>query len=122
MRTLKRNKQKFYYSNYTGMTPVKVGNEETGEYELTYSAPVECSGNISGAKGSSSVQLFGDSDNYSRTISLAGTAWAFDTQTRLWIGITPGTQQNPVNHNYEVTRVSKTINSTVLAVKEVEVS
>ena len=60
MKALERNKQKIYYANYLGKTPIT--DEDgllTGESELTYTDPVSVKVNVSAARGEAYIDMFG---------------------------------------------------------------
>ena len=116
MRCLVRNKRNFFYANYTGKTPVKdeYGND-TGEYTVTYTPPTSYKANISPAKGEVINEYFGESDDYDRVIVLENNI-PIDEQTVLWID-TPSTEP----YNYTVKSVARNLNSTLIAIKKVEV-
>lgn len=122
MFTSRRNKRRFYYANYTSKADVISSRTglPTGEKTRTFSSPVAAWGNISEANGMMSTEPFGWNINYDITIVPGSTdAAAIKEGARLWIGITPGTAQAPVAHNYEVIRVGPSLNETVIAAKRV---
>lgn len=115
MRALSRNKQTFYYALYQGETPAT--DEDgyyTGESEVTFSAPVKMKANISPARGEADVELFGVSEQYSKTIVTSDMRCPIDTMSRLWVGIST---DEP--YNYVVVRVAKSLNSITYAIREV---
>ena len=71
MRCMVRNKRKFYYASYIKTNEItdEYGNK-TGEYEVLYSNPTECKGNISGAQGELEIRQFGESVRYDKVIVL----------------------------------------------------
>lgn len=127
MRSLVRNKQKIYYSLYTGKTPIidEYGNQ-TGEYTLTYGEPVAFEVNVSAARGTSDVEQFGIDLNYSKTMVTNDLTCPIDEAARLWIGREPvvveGQTEIQIPHNYVVLMVARSINSITYAIKEVSVT
>lgn len=125
MKCMNRNKTTFYYAPYTGKTAVydEYGNQ-TGEYELSYGKPVKTRANVSAAKGKVASQLFGENFNYDRTI-VTDNASDLDEYAILWIDVDPALDTDgnaTVPHDYVVTHVAKSLNSTMIAVSKVAVS
>ena len=125
MRTLERNKQIFYYANIdrTAQATDEYGNE-TGETNITYTAPVAFMANISAARGTADLDAFGINANYTKQIVTDNLTLPIDKSTILWIGIEPDEngESGTVKHNYVVVAVAKSLNSVTIAVKEVSVS
>lgn len=133
MRTLKRNKRKFYYAQYETKVPsINEDGHRTGEYEPLYSNPMETSANISAAKGELITRLFGESENYDKVIVLDNTTPTIDEYTRLWVDIKPKfdttgalvknlSNEIETPHDYIVKKVAKSINSTLVAISKVNV-
>lgn len=121
MRLLQKNKQTLYYALYSSKTMATDANGlKTGEVVETYASPVEMSANISPARGSAELEMFGINTNYSKTIATGEMNCPISETSRIWIGVTPNLAAN--NWNYEVVGVAKSLNSIVYAVKEVDVS
>lgn len=123
MRNLERNKRSFTYCLYTGKTPVYDSNGlETGEYKLTYAAPVTTKGNISPATGQSITEQFGNLDNYDKVIALDDVNTPIDEDTVLFIdkAYEADSDGNPV-YDYIVRRISKSINQVSIAIMRVKV-
>lgn len=115
MRALQRNKQTFYYALYLGATEsVDEDGYYTGEMTSSYSTPVEARANISPARGEADVELFGITEQYTKTIVTTDMNCPIDTTSQLWIGI-PITEP----YNYVVVRVAKSLNSITYAIREV---
>ena len=138
MRTLKRNKQKIFYSNYEGKTDVVDKNGlHTGEKELQYGKIEEANVNVSPAKGEASVEMFGTDENYSNTI-VTEEEFGWNENTRMWLNeatenplypsntLYPSNNLYPNNidkpHNYTVVAVAKSINNNAYAIRKVDVS
>lgn len=124
MQTLERNKQTFHYSLCLGQTDVVDANGFlTGEHKVTYAPPVEMRANISASRGTVDLDQFGLNAAYSKTITIAGKT-PITIGTILWIGFGNWVQADweTTPHNYVVTAVAESLNSTTIAIKEVNVS
>lgn len=126
MRTLARNKIRIYYANYRNKIPVKdeYGNL-TGEYEISYTNPIELCANVSAARGEATTRQFGDDVRYDRIIVLDAPNPAITETSILWIDTPPeiagdGTTKTP--HDYIVKQVATSLNSVSIAVSKVTVS
>lgn len=124
MRTLAINKQTIYYALYNGTQDVVIDGSRTGEKRNDYSPPVKVRMNVSAAKGTADTEQFGITDEYTKTVVTDDMVCPIDTESILWIGITPDAngEGGAVKHNYRVVRVAKSINSITYAVREVDVS
>ena len=139
MKCLERNKRPFWYCLYTGKQ--EIVNEDgygTGQYIVTYAAPVQMRANISQATGQSNTEQFGNLDNYDKVIVLDDLNCPIDESTVLFIDKAPeftnittyettaittvaATVSVPTP-DYIVRRVAKSLNSVSIAVKKVEIS
>jgi hypothetical protein len=119
MRTLKRNKQQIYYALFLRKEPIKdeYGNE-TGEYRVVYSDPIEIKINVSAARGESSTRQFGDTVNYDKVLVTADMDCPIDENSVLWIDDLNITKP----HDYVVKKVAKSLNSISYAVSKVSIS
>ena len=125
MRGLVRNKSKFYYASYKDQTEIidEYGNA-TGEYEVTYSTPIECKGNISAAQGEMQSRQFGESESYDKVIVLDDINAPINEHSILWVDTLPhlnedGTTDTP--HDYVIKRVAKSLNGLSIAIQKVRV-
>lgn len=115
MRSLERNKQKFYYALYSGVTDVTDSNGDlTGEKTITYGTPTEMRANIAPASGTAIIEQFGVDSRHSRLISTTDMACPLDLQTVLWIG---EVTTNPPN--YKVVGIARSLNSINYVVSEI---
>ena len=146
MKTLVRNKQKFYYALYVGSEPItdEYGNE-TGEPIVEYSEPVEMWANISPTTGLSQTEQFGNLDSYDKVIVTDDLNCPIDEHSVLFLEIEPETttaatheviESNTVlgndeivqkteevpKYDYIVKRVAKSLNSISIAIRKVDVS
>ncbi len=120
MKCLDRNKQQIYYALFQGTTQVvdEYGNV-SGENSVSYSAPQMVMMNVSASKGDSSLDMFGISLNYSKTLITCDMNLPISEDSILWIGITP---DNNTPHNFVVSAIARSLNSVTYAVREVDVS
>ena len=126
MRSMVRNKRKFYYASHIGETEIvdEYGNL-TGEYDVSYGNPIECFGNISAAQGEVQSRQFGESESYDRVIVLNDIDTPIDEYSLLWVDTLPhlnedGSTDTP--HDYIVKRVAKSLNSVSIAISKVDVT
>ena len=126
MRCMARNKTKFYFASYTGETEIvdEYGNR-TGEYEISYSNPNECFGNVSAAQGEMQSRQFGESVSYDKVIVLDDKNTPIDEYAILWVDTLPhlnedGTTDTP--HDYIVKRVARSLNGVSIAIQRVNVN
>ena len=121
MRTLDRNKRKFYYCLHQAKE--KIYDEDhnfTGDYTPEYAEPVMVKGNISAASGMTDTEQFGNDISYDKTIALQGTDWPIDESTVLIIDAEPEYVEGIPNYDYIIMRKAVSLNHTVLAIKRVE--
>ena len=125
MRCLLRNMRDFYYATYEGKKEIKdeYGNE-TGEYEVIYSKPIKCKGNISAAQGEVQTRQFGDSESYDKVITLSNVDVPINEHSILWVDTLPvindaGTTDTP--HDYIVKKDARSLNVVSLAISKVNV-
>lgn len=125
---------KIFYALYEKKESIKddYGND-TGEYEVIYSNPVEYFANISTAKGETQTRQFGENESYDRVIVFDNDAPPIDAYSILWIDITPqinedGTLSVDKNgkiitpHDYIVKEAGSGLNSKLIAISKVKVS
>lgn len=125
MRCMTRNKSKFYYASYVGENEIidEYGNE-TGEYAVSYSEPIECFGNISAAQGETQSRQFGESESYDKVIVLDDKNAPIDEHSILWVDTLPilnadGNTDTP--HDYIVKKVARSLNGVSIAIRKVKV-
>ena len=115
MRDFARNKRQLWYANMVSEEPVTdEWGYETGETNVVYEEPVLAAYNVSGASGEAAAEAFGAFTDYSRTISTCDKQHPFKIGTRVWFGVNP-----PSGHNYVVSKVADSLNSVLVALKEV---
>ena len=121
-----RNMRKIYYSKIAYKKELKdeYGNN-SGEYEVIYTNPVRCRGNVSSAQGEVQTRQFGDSESYDKVIVLDNIDIPIDEYSILWVDTLPninddGTTNTP--HDYIVKKVARSMNSVSIAVSKVNVN
>lgn len=123
MRGLKRNQQALYYAQYIKKIPIlDSDNNETGDYETGYSAPVSFSANISAGKGSSQEEVFGKELDFTRTISTTDMTCPINEHSIIWIEtepvLKPDGTADPDSADYTVATMPATsLNSIMIAIK-----
>lgn len=118
MRCLDRNKRRFYYATYEGMSKLTDSSGNfTGEYGVTYSDPIEVWGNISPSTGTVYESPFGLTEGYDKVIVLADPAFPIAETSVLWLekDITEA-------FDYTVVRIARSLNSVSIAIKKVDVN
>lgn len=134
MKTLIRNKSKFYYALFERKIPkVDEYGNNTGEYEVRWQKPLKYLANISAAKGETSTRQFGESENYDRVIVMSNNSPKIDEYTVLWVDTVPKLDSNGLlllnedgsvvtPHDHIVKKVARSINSVSIAISRVNVS
>ena len=126
MRTLLRNKTKFYYASHIGETEIldEYGNH-TGEYTISHCDPIECFGNVSPAKGEKQTEQFGESESYDKVIVLDDRNAPIDEHSILWVDTLPSLNEDgstDTPHDYEVKAVARSLNGMSIAIHKVNVN
>ena len=117
MKCLERNKTSFHYAPFSSRT--RVGNG----YKPVYGVPVALSGNISPAKGSISVEQFGNNVEYDKVIILDDPNCPIDENSILFVEVEPTTNGNgDYVYDYIVKKVARSLNSVSIAISKVKVS
>lgn len=118
MKVLKRNKKTTYYSLYLGDVEVTKDGMRTGRFEPVRSEPIEFKVNVSATQGHAYVRPFGLWGDFSAIMVTDDMETPFDLNTVFWVDKDPTTEP----YNFIVVRVSRSLNSTTIALKEVEVA
>ncbi|RHJ96115.1 hypothetical protein DW090_01590 [Olsenella sp. AM05-17] len=122
MRLLARNRRKVWYCLYQGRNPIlDQDGYDTGETAITYSSPVALMANVTAASGDATQEQFGIGIRYDKVLQVAGTDCPVDEHALLFVDVKPPEEFDPANvtADYAVTRVSKSLNSTSIAVSRV---
>ena len=126
MRCMIRNLRVFYYSIYKDKSEItdEYGNK-TGEYEVIYSEPIKCKGNISSAQGEMQSRQFGDSESYDKVIVLDNANIQINEHSILWVDTLPIIKEDgttDTSHDYIVKKVARSLNSVSIAISKVDVN
>ena len=115
----------FYFATYQGKTEIidKYGNN-TGEYEVIYSNPIKCKGNVSAAQGEVQSRQFGESEIYDKVIVLDNQNIPIDEYSILWVDSIPLIDKDGqvTPHDYIVKKVARSLNSVSIAISKVIVN
>jgi len=121
-----QKQSQFFYALYEGREAItdEYGNN-TGEYIIKYSNPLEFYANISAAMGETQSRQFGESVSYDKVIVMDNDAPAIDEYSILWIDTIPqlnedGSTVTP--YDYIVKKIAKSLNVMSVAVSKVSVS
>jgi hypothetical protein len=126
MHNLARNETTAYYATLKSKTEITddYGNK-TGQYTLTYNAPVKWSANIRWDIGAVEIEGFGLNASGERRIVTDDLNCPIDIDTVLWIGKTPDANgyAGTVKPNYVVSGVPRrSLNQIAYMVQEVNLS
>lgn len=123
IKDLKANQRDFYYQLYLGETPIlDEEGYETGESEISYSAPTKVSAMISENTSDVQEMPFGRDCVYDRMISTVQDL-PIDEHSRLFIDVVPEIGEDgevQTRPDYEVIKVAKGIYQKVWAIKKVD--
>lgn len=126
MHTLARNKQSIWYSLVTGKAETLDANGfRTGQYKVTYAAPVETNMNIRWDSGLARLEGFGINGAGKRRLVTDDLNCPITLGTILWVGIEPDAygEDGAVKHNFVVAEVpQKSLTQIVYIIEEVNVS
>ena len=137
MRSLKKNKQKLWYSTYADQITEyyrdsdgniiydEIDSEQIPRIKCEragYNNPVSFYANISAGKGTSQEEVFGVSLDYTKTISTTDMSLPLDEKSLVWFETEPiynadGTV-NEASADYSVVGIAKSLNNVVYALKK----
>jgi len=124
MRNLERNKQPLSFVNYVDVEKVKDSNGKyTSEEKVIYGRVQKIGANISGAKGSSVVEVFGTDISYDKVVSLTKEDFERSKITEnsvFFINVIASFNADgePL-YDYRVKRIAETINQVLIAIEKV---
>ncbi len=119
MRLLKRNTQTVQYRNWLTNQPVfDEDGYQTGEYESSYSDPIELICNISPANGSTQREIFGNISTYHKILVTDKIDCDIDEQTIFYIE--KKYENEMVRNDYVVAGIAKSLNVLSIALRKVE--
>lgn len=123
MKLMKRNLSSIHYCLYIERTSLTdADGNETGEYKVGYSEPVELKCNVSPATGYAQVNMFGNLESYDKVIITDDMDCPIDENTVLFIDKDPEFKDGKPTFDYTVRRVAKSLNTISYAVSKVKVS
>lgn len=121
MRMQRRNERTLFYSLYNAKTPITYTDSdgniyETGEYKVTYSAPVEFKGSIAMSSiGYSEAMEFGlDLSDYNATLVVDKDSLPINETSLIWFESEPEVDYEGYaikeSADYSVIKVNKSLN------------
>ena len=123
MRNQLINKTKHYVLNYLGEVDVRDSNNNlTGEKTISYTRPIVFMGHVSGAKGSSQVEIFGTDVAYDKVLVITKALrdkLKITENSVFFIDIKPKYDGTTPLYDYRVKRISPTINEVAIALVKV---
>lgn len=123
MKLMKRNLTPIHYCLYAERTPLlDADGNESGEYTVGYSEPIELRCNVSPATGYAQVNMFGNLESYDKVIVTDDMGCPIDENTVLFIDKEPEFRDGKPIFDYTVRRVAKSLNTISYAVSKVKVS
>ena len=145
MRCLKRNKRSFSYALFIGKYPIQEDDGTyTGENVMAYRAAVTPKANFTPASGSSTIEQFGNVQDYDRVIITDDLDCPIDENSIIWIdkipvitetfspvvpdeGLSPDDALYPAetaygyeNYNYVVKHIARGLYSVAYATSKVD--
>lgn len=136
VRALGRNKRTVYYClpEEDNVALVDANGNRTGEYVTIYDDAVELHANVSAAKGTADLELFGDAEAYDKVLVTTDLACPITENTVLFVDCAPSyteitvkqkTESGSVTrlylaplYDYVVVKVAKSINSVSYALRK----
>ena len=123
MRNQLINESKHYVLNYKGKENIKDSdNDYTGEYEITYTRPIMFMGHISGAKGSSQVEIFGTDVAYDKVLLINKAKFIklkITENSVFFLDKKPQYDNDAPLYDYRVKRIAETVNEVAIALEKV---
>lgn len=126
MRNLYKNKREIAWLNYKGNEDVKDANGNlTGEKVIAYYPIKKAKAHVSGAKGSSMIEVFGTDIKYDKVILLTKKEFEMTginprdhitENTVFFIDVKPTYKDGTPMYDYVVTRIADTINEVAIAI------
>lgn len=119
MRTLEINKRTIYYANPLPPVPILDENGfETGELEYGFTEPKALRIHVSPAKGKASIEMFGEIENYDKTMVTCDKKLDIQEGTILWVD----NLDTSCPEDYVVEAVGEGINEVMYAIRKVKVN
>ena len=107
MRNLKINQRKLWYATYRDKVPIVDENgDETGDFTVGYSPPVEFYASLSAGKGTAQREVFGTDIDFTRTISTTELSLPIKETCLVWYEtvpvLLPDGSADPDSADYEI--------------------
>jgi hypothetical protein len=126
MRFSERNRQPVWYSTFVSKTEIVDEYENaTGEYKITYSAPVKAAWNVSVVESEADIAMFGVQALDAIVGVASRNGFPLDETSILWYGITPEIKQDGMTdtaHNYRVVGIRPSLNTVRFYAQKVSVT
>jgi len=123
MRNLERNKQPISFLNYLGTEDLLDSKGFlTGEKKVKYTPSKQIKAHVSGAKGSSMIEVFGTDIAYDKIILLTKKEvadYGITENTVFFIDVQPAYENGVPLYDYRVKRIATTINEVLIAIVKV---
>lgn len=124
MRNLNINKQTLYVLNYQGI--VKETDSDgnlTGDTTVSYSEPIKFRASVSGARGNTQAEVYGNNIKYDKTICISKALFKcldIKETSVLFVDIEPtfDTNGSPL-YDYKIVRITETVNEVTIAISKV---
>lgn len=123
MRNLKISGRRMFYAIYNGKKPIiDPGGDESGDFDIMYSPPVEFSASLSAGKGTAQREVFGADVDFTRTISTTDLSLPITETSLVWHEtepvLLPDGTADPGSADYEVAAPrAEGLNVLVIALK-----
>ena len=126
MRTLNRNKQPIWYSNYASSSPIldEYGNN-TGQTKITYDNPEKKDWNVNTVESDAEAQMFGVKAVDTIKVVADKNDFPLSEASILWWGVTPIIKDDgstDTKHNYTMAGIRPSLNELVFYATKVDVS
>ena len=126
MRFSVRNRQPVWYSTFVSKTEiVDEYGTATGEYKITYSAPVKAAWNVSVVESEADIAMFGVQALDAVVGVASRNGFPLDGTSILWYGITPEIKEDGTTdtaHNYRVVGIRPSLNTVKFYAQKVSVT
>jgi hypothetical protein len=122
MRTLTKNKQPLYYATYVSKTEILDEYDNgTGQFQITYSAPVAANWNVRAVESDAEVEMFGILAKDTIRV-VCEKPLPIDEASIIWFGTDVPDPYNPVapGHNYRIAGIPPTLNDAVFYAVKVD--
>lgn len=123
MRNLNINKRPLIAYNFLGKEEiVDTNGYKTGSYIVSYSPEIEFMGHISGAKGTTQVEMFGNDIKYDKVINISVKLFkelGLDENSVFMIDGEPQYVDGNPLYDYKIEKIAETLNEVNIAISKV---